>query len=283
MRTLLVGEIHPEAKRMLEENTELRLISNDEFVEEVDLPSVEAVVLRTFTRLSEKDLDKLPDLKYVVSCSVGLNNLDLDALKKKGIKLIHCPGSNANSVAEHTLYLILSLIRKNKPFPELKSKTVGIIGLGYIGKVVARKLLGFEAKVIAFDVIPQNPEVLKELRVEMKSFDEVVREADVLTVHVPLNKHTENLINGKVFEEMKEGVFFVNTSRAEVIDEEALLKNIMKFNGLGLDVYSDDLKEKLANEKNVILTDHVGAQGEDSFKEMCLRPVNTFLEDVKIS
>ncbi len=283
MKTLLVGPIHEEAHNLLQQNTELQEVSVENFPNST-YPETEAIVLRTYTELKESQLNLLPKLKYVVSCSVGLNNLDLDLLKERNIELLFCPGSNANSVAEHTLFLMLSLLRQEKPFPEMKGKTVGIIGLGYIGKLVARKLLGFGAKVVAFDVIEQDPVLLEELKVEMKSFEEVAKSADILTVHVPLNKHTANLISDSVFSNMKEGSFFVNTSREEVIDEASLLNHYSKFKGNGLDVFSDNLKtnlqEKTSLQGNLIFTNHVAAQGEDSFKEMCLRPVKLLVEKI---
>ncbi len=284
MKTLLIGEIHPDAEAFLKSNVNLLKFDQKQFEATALFPDIEAVALRTFTSFKTAEMNKFPKLKYVVSCSVGLDNLDLDALKTKNIQLIHCPGSNANSVAEHTIYLLWSLLRKgNPPFFELKGKTVGIIGFGYIGKLVARKLLGCEAKVIAFDVIPQDQKVLDELQVTMKDMDAVVKEADIITVHVPFNKHTEKLVNEKTFKHMKKSVFLINTSRAEVIDEKALLKCYEQgiFRGIGLDVYSDSLKQRLQGKNNVIFSDHVGAQGEDSFRNMCLEPVKMFVKKVK--
>ncbi len=272
MKTLLIGTLQKDVEALLSEKTELTKTNNEEFSQGT-FPEIEAVVLRTYTELKKEQLNKLPKLKYVVSCSVGINNLDLEELKLRNIELIHCPGTNANSVAEHTLYMILSLLRRKKPFAELKGKTVGIVGLGHIGKLVAKKLKGFEAKVIAFDVIEQDPEILKELQVEMKSFYEVLSTSELVTIHVPLNKHTTHLINKEAFAKMKDNIFFVNTSRAEVIDEEGLLENYQRFRGVALDVYSDNLQLEGA-----LLTEHVAAQGEDSFKRMCLEPVEILLD-----
>jgi len=284
MKTLLIGEIHGDAKSLLEQNTDLTTITGEDFIHQESFPETEAVVLRTFTTFKENEINKFPNLKYVVSCSVGINNLDLEKLKEKNIQLVHCPGTNANSVAEHTLYFMLTLLRQDskKPFAELKGKTVGIVGLGAIGKIVARKLLGFEAKVIAFDVIEQDLEVLKELQVEMKSMDEVLSNSDIITVHVPLNKYTGNLVNAECFNKMKENSFFINTSRAEIIEESALIENQNKFRGIALDVCSEELSGKL-NHGNLLITDHCAAQGEDSFRKMCVKPVEEFLEKIKES
>ena len=272
MKTLLIGPIHEEAHQLLKQHTELTEVSVEDFPNN-QFPEIEAVVLRTYTEL--KDLSNLPNLKYVVSCSVGVNNLDLDLLKQKNIELIHCPGTNSNSVAEHTLHLILSLLRRKIPFPELKGKTVGIVGFGHIGKIVAKKLKGFECNIIAFDVIEQDPEVLKELNTTIKSMEEVAKESDIITIHVPLNKYTHHLINEEFFGNMKPNSFFINTSREEIIDEDALIKHKDKFRDIGLDVFSENQKTHLAG---ALLTYHVAAQGEESFKRMCLEPVEKFLQ-----
>ncbi len=284
MKTLLIGKVEKSAHKKLKDHTDLLQITTEEFIAQASFPEIKAVVLRTYTQLKEQELTKLPNLTYVISCSVGINNLDLTILKEKGIELIHCPGTNANSVAEHTVYLMLSLLREDtqKPFAEMKGKTVGIVGLGYIGKLVARKLKGFDANVIAFDVIKQTPEVLEELQVTMKDFDGVLQESDIVTIHVPLNKHTQNLLNSQGFEKMKQGSFFINTSRAEVINEEDLISKINegKFRGVGLDVCSKEFLSKVQH-KNILVTDHVAAQGEESFKNMCNQPVDCFLEKIK--
>lgn len=278
MKTLLIGEIHPQAESLLRKKTVLTKIDSETFTKQSSFPGIEAVVLRTFTKLGPTELEKLPDLKYVVSCSVGIDNLDQNELKKRNIKLIHCEGTNANSVAEHTVYLMLSLLRNHQPMKELKGKTVGLVGFGNIGKLVARKLLGFEAKILAFDIIPQDQNLLQELNVEMVTLEKIFQEAELLTVHVPLNKHTEKMINEKLFSSIKPGTFFVNTSRAEVIDEAALLQHQHTFAGMGLDVYSERIKTELKI-KNLILTNHTAAQGEDSFQRMCLEPIEKFLRE----
>ena len=168
-------------------------------------------------------------------------------------------------------------MRRKKPFPELKGKTVGIVGFGNIGKIVAKKLKGFECNIIAFDVIEQDPEVLKELNVTIRPMEDVAKESDIITIHVPLNKYTKHLINEEFFNNMKPNSFFINTSREEIIDEDALIKHKDKFRDIGLDVFSEKVKNNLPE---ALLTYHVAAQGEDSFKKMCLDPVKKFLDKV---
>ncbi len=278
MKVLLIGNLHPDAQKLLEENSTVTQMTNEEFASSKSLAEFEAIVLRTFTPLRKVDLDKLSGLKYVVSCSTGIDNIDVEELKTKDIELIHMPGLNANSAAEHTLYLMLAVMKESSPPAEIKGKTVGIIGFGMIGKMVAKKLLGFDAKVVAFDVIEQKPEVLEELKVEMKSFEEVLQQADVVSIHVPLNKYTKELINEKAFSFMKDNVFFVNASREEVVEEKALLHHADRFRGIALDVCSNEVKQELQKHKTAVITDHVGGKGEDSLREQNLEPVKKLLE-----
>ena len=274
MKTLLIGNIHQDARTLLNQYAEVEHLSNETFSQNIEEKDHEAVVLRTYTNLRKPQLDLFPHLKYVVSCSVGIENIDLEELKRRNIELVHCPGSNANAVAEHTLHLLLSICRNQTPFFELKDKTIGIIGFGHIGKLVARKLKGFQAKVIAYDVIEQDPEVLRELNVEMKELPELLQNSDISTVHVPLMPPTRGMINDNIFSQMKSNSYFINTSRAEVIDEEALIRHQHKFKGIALDVHSSHLKENLINP---FLTEHIAAQGEDSWRAMCLEPVKKLI------
>lgn len=280
MKTLLVGEVHEDAHNLLKENVNISQLSTEEFLNTRYFDH-EAIVLRTYTPLQKEQLDRMPNLRKVVSCSVGINNIDLEELKSKNIELIHCPGTNSNAVAEHTLHLILALCRHKIPFLELTGKTIGIIGFGYIGKLVAKKLKGFNANVIAYDIIEQDPKLLEELDVKMKPLSEILSNADIVTIHVPLFPQTKGMINEEVFSQMKDSCLFINTSREEIIDDEALLKHFPRFDGAALDVYSERIKKEFTGKSNIILTSHIGAQGKESWRRMCVEPVEKFLEIVK--
>ncbi|MDP3989965.1 MAG: NAD(P)-dependent oxidoreductase [archaeon] len=279
MKTLLIGEIHEDAHNLLKENVDFSQISTEEFLQQSSLDH-EAIVLRTYTPLQKEQLSKLPRLKKVVSCSVGINNIDLDELKKREIELIHCPGTNSNAVAEHTIHLILDLCRHKTPFIELTGKTIGIIGFGYIGKLVAKKLKGFGANIIAYDIIEQDTKVLEELNVTMKPLSEILPNADIITIHVPLFPQTKGMINEEVFSQMKDGCLFINTSREEIIDDESLLKHFPRFEGAALDVYSEKIKKEFSGKSNIILTPHIAAKGKESWKRMCVEPVEKFIKDI---
>ncbi|MBI2573667.1 hypothetical protein HYV86_07415 [Candidatus Woesearchaeota archaeon] len=277
---LVVGDIHKDALTLLGKQGNITTITNDLYLSTKSFPSTNVLVIRTFSPLQPKDVAKFPQLKYVISCSVGLDNIDIAELTKHKVTLINCLGTNANSVAEHALYLIFALLRQDsqRPFAELKGKTVGLVGFGAIGKILARKLKGCEVNVVAYDVVPQDVTLLQELNVAMVSLPTLLAKSDIFSIHVPLLEHTRNLCNKEFFSQIKEHAFFINTSRAEVVDETALLWAIKekKLRGVGLDVFSEDLRKKLTG--NIVLTNHVAAQGEDSFREQCVKPVEEFVK-----
>ncbi len=283
MKTLLLGQIHDDALSTLKSKCQIIQMSQGEF-DIVDKLDCEAIVFRTFNPIKKPQLDKLPKLKYAILCSVGTDNIDLDELKQRNIELIFIPGTNANSVAEHTLHLLLSLLREDskRPFAELKGKTVGICGFGAIGKLVAKKLSGFECSLIAFDVIAQDQSVLNQLNVTMVPIEELFIKSNIISIHVPYMKATDGLINQKVLSLLQPNSFFINTSRAEVINETDLLAHAQRLRGIALDVYSPSLLQQLQNQKhpNLITTEHIAALGEDSFRAQCVRPVEEFLKKI---
>ncbi len=287
MEILVVGDIHQDAVKKLLSIGKVHHVSREHYLHQTLFNNIDTLVVRTFSPVQAVDLAKFPQLQYVVSCSVGIDNIDLAQLKKRNITLVNCTATNANSVAEHTLYLLFALLRQDpqKPFLELKGKIVGICGFGAIGKIVAQKLQGFEAKVIAYDVVPQDEKVLKELNVTMVDLDTLLFSSDIISIHVPLFPQTREMINTHCFSKIKKNTFFINTSRAEVIDEAAFADAARKglFRGIGLDVYSEQLKAELTISlcKNIITTPHLAAQGEDSFREQCVKPVEELAKKLK--
>ena len=280
LEILVVGDIHKDALSLLQKQGNVTTITNDQYFATKSFPTTQVLVIRTFSPLQPKDVAKFSQLKYVLSCSVGLDNIDIAELTKHKITLVNCLGTNANSVAEHAFYLLFALLRQDpqRPFAELKNKTIGLIGFGAIGKILARKLKGCEVNVVAYDVVAQDVTLLRELNVAMVSLPTLLNKSDIISIHVPLLEHTRKFCNKELFSQMKEHAFFINTSRAEVVDEQALLWAVKekKLRGVGLDVYSPDLPKRLTG--NILLTNHVAAQGEDSFREQCVKPVEEWIK-----
>lgn len=225
-------------------------------------------------------------LKVISRYGVGYDRIDLNAAREKGIIVTNTPGANSVSVAELTIGLLLSLARqipesiqsvRQGKWPRtsgisLRGKTVGILGLGAIGKCVAVRLKRFDCRIIAFDPNVDD-EFVAKLGVEVVSMDEVISQADFLTLHLPVVPETRGLVNAEFLNKMKKGSFLLNTARGELVNENDLLAAIQSNHiaGAALDVFSQEppsIDNPLIQMPNVLVTPHSGAQSDDATNAM---------------
>jgi D-3-phosphoglycerate dehydrogenase len=231
-------------------------------------------------------LEKADRLKVIARYGVGVDQVDLEAAKGKGIIVTNTPGANSVSVAELALGLMLALARQipeavqcvqQGKFPRfsgvsLEGKTVGILGLGAIGKQFARRLSGFDCQILAYD--PVADEIFMKVNgIVLASMDTVIAKSDFLSLHLPLLPETRGLVNDEFLSKMKKGSFLINTSRGEVINEEALLRALEggHLRGAGLDAFSiepPDPSNPLLHLPQVISTPHLGAQTDGATSNM---------------
>jgi D-3-phosphoglycerate dehydrogenase len=243
----------------------------------------DALVVRSATKVTADVIEAGTKLKIIGRAGVGLDNVDLKAATARGIIVMNTPGGNTISTAEHTMSLVMSMARsiapadlsmkkgewKRKDFMgvELYHKTIGIIGLGRIGMEVAKRCLAFGMRVKAFDPYLTR-EVADQMGIEMVKLDDIYKNADFITVHVPLTEETTGLISDKQFAMMKPTARVVNCARGGIIDEAALVRALEsgKIAGAALDVYVEEPPKdlKLAQFKNVVLTPHLGASTEEA-------------------
>jgi D-3-phosphoglycerate dehydrogenase / 2-oxoglutarate reductase len=242
------------------------------------------VLIVRSTVVSKECIDNSPELSLIIRAGAGVNNIDIDAANEKGIYVANCPGKNAIAVAELTMGLILSLDRYigdnvidfrdgkwNKAAYSkadgLFGKTIGIIGTGMIGQEVIKRAKAFGMPVIAWSR-SLTPEKAVELGVAYAdSVEEVAKDADILSVHLAMTPQTKEIISRKVLSMLKDGAMFINTSRAGVVDEEALVSELKSGRiYAGLDVFSDEpeFKEGTFNSrfqtlKHAYVTHHIGA------------------------
>jgi D-3-phosphoglycerate dehydrogenase len=231
-------------------------------------------------------LEKADRLKVIARYGVGVDKVDLEAAKEKGIVVTNTPGANSVSVAELALGLMLALARQ---IPEaaqsvqqgkwprlsgasLEGKTVGILGLGAIGKQLARRLSGFDCRVLAYDPLADEA-FAADNGVVLAAMDAVIAQSDFLSLHLPLFPETQGLVNDEFLSRMKKGSFLVNTSRGEVIDEQALLRALEggHLRGAGLDAFAvepPDPANPLLHLPQVIATPHLGAQTDGATRNM---------------
>ena len=284
------------------------------------IKNYEGLSVFVYSKVRKELLDLLPKLKVISTRSTGYDHIDVAECKKRNIPVLNVPTYGENTVAEHTFALLLALSRKipksvNKVRMghfdlegirgfDLKDKTIGIIGLGNIGKHVARIAYGFEMNIIAFD-LHQDKKFAKKFGVTYKSLDHILRNADILTFHVPLNEHTHHLINISNIKYMKKGSYIINTSRGKVIETSALLSGLKKniLSGVALDVLENEtfipeesvlLSQKyletqekdiklileehiLTEQKNVIITPHNAFNS----KEAIIRILDTTINNLK--
>ncbi len=284
MKVVLAGE-YPQGtyenfKIKFENNPDIEFIKVDNIDDYNKMEDAEIIILRIF-KAKEEVIKRNKKLKMIVRWGAGYDSVDIKAAGEQGVIVTNTPGVNAQAVAELTILLMLALNRKllnhieslknghwskntflNQSFT-LSNKTIGIIGGGNIGKTVARLLNSFEARVIYYDPYRMNLEEEKRLSMEYRSLENLLKEADIVTLHIPLLESTKHIIGKAEIVQMKQGALLINTSRGGLIDEEALLEGIKtgKIRGAGLDgVENEPLKkdDELLKYSNVIVTPHVG-------------------------
>lgn len=235
-------------------------------------------------------MEKKKNLKAVIRWGAGYDSVDIEAAGRQGVMVANMPGVNAYAVAELAVALMLVAGRKildqnrlthdgvwdNKRYSghmtTLNHKIVGIIGCGNIGRRVSKQVQDFGAEVIYCDARRMDREMEQRLQMTFVPLEELIRTADVITLHIPLSNDTKHIIGGKEIEAMKDGVVLINTARGGLIDEEALLMALIsgKVAAAGLDCVENEnmVENPLAKLSNVILTPHIGGSSNDLADEM---------------
>jgi len=246
----------------------------------------DALVVRSRTKVTRQLIEKGSRLKVVGRVGAGVDNIDLEAAKKRGVTVLNTPEAPADSVAELTIGLMLAFARRisyaDRSMKEgkwakkelegtlLNGKTLGLIGLGNVGTKVAKVARAFGMKILVTKRTPPSREILETLEAEYVPLDELLRRSDVVSVHVPLTEQTSNMIGVEEFSLMKKGAILINTSRGNIVNEDALLEALKsgKLGGAGLDVYCSEppLNLELVRLPNVVCTPHIGAQTGESQK-----------------
>lgn len=259
-------------------------ISREELLEMIG--DYEVLVVRSRTKVDSGVIDRAKKLRLIARPGTGLDNIDLDYARSRNIVVLNSPESLVESVAEHTILLMLALARsitvadsalkqgrwiKDKLIGmELRGKNLGIIGLGKIGRRVAEIAKAIGMRISAYDVVPIPHEVLGTIGCKIIGLDELLSSSDFVTLHVPLTEGTRHLIDSNALSIMKKGAYIVNTSRGGVIDEEALVKalNEGRIAGAALDVFENEPPDaRILSAKNVILTPHIAGQTLEAQRE----------------
>ena len=255
-----------------------------------EIQGADAIIVTAMFPATRKIIMSADRLKMIAIRSAGFEGSDLKAATEKGVVVTNNPGTNANSVADMAVGLMLSvskqITKKDREMrrglymrgggEDLFQKTVGIIGLGNIGKRVAMRIQGFEVKIVANDIV-EYPEFQKKYNIPYYSKEEVLKMADFLTLHVPLDESTKGMIGEARLKLMKPTAFFINTARGEVVDEQALYKALTEgwIGGAGLDVYRDEPPtfRPLIELENVVCTPHSAGGSRGALYAMAMETV----------
>ena len=277
--------------------------SREELIEKVK--DKDGLLCLLTDKIDAEVMDAAPNLKVVSTYSVGFDHIDVEAATKRGIYVTHTPGVLTDAVAEFTVGLLLAITRRiveadavvkngkwDKPWnpffltgPELKGKTLGIIGLGRIGRAVAKKVKGFEMKVIYYDVY-RNEKVEKELGVEYVDLETLLKTSDFVSLHVPLLKETYHMIGEKELKLMKNTAYLINTARGAVVDTDALVKALKEgwIAGAALDVFEQEPlppDHPLTKLDNVILAPHIASATIEARQRMAELAANNLVAVLK--
>lgn len=285
-KVLLTDDIAKEALAVFADYPEIEVVSTPTLgAKELAriLPEYSAIIVRSATKVTKGIIEAGTKLKFIGRAGVGVDNVDVEAATGRGITVMNVPGGNTVSTAEHTIAVIMALARrvtqadrslragrwerKELEGVELSGKTLGVIGLGRVGREVARRLIAFSMRVIASDPYV-TPKDAKALGVELCDLDALLTQSDFITIHVPLGTETRRIISRREIERMRDGVFLVNCARGGIIDEEAVKEALDtgKVAGIAFDVYEKEPPgaHPLFQHERSVFTPHLGAATKDA-------------------
>ena len=254
-----------------------------------DIADYDALIVRSATKVTAELLDRAKNLKVIGRAGEGLDNIDLKKAREMGIEVVNTPHISATSVAELTIGHMIALARgivegtislregrwakEDLMGVEVNGKTLGVVGCGAIGKTVERLAMALGMNVVTVDMCVYGKFV---------TLEEMLPQADFVTIHVPLTPHTRHMVSAKEFDMMKDGVMLIDCSRGGVVDEEALYNALMsgKVKGAALDVFEEEppKNSKLLKLKNVIATPHIGAQTHEAQLRSSILIANRVIE-----
>jgi len=284
MKVLVADPVASEGVEILKKHAEVDVKTGMKPEELISIiGEYEGLMVRSETKVTAKVIEAGKKLQVIARAGVGIDNIDVEAATQRGIVVVNAPTANTMAAAEHSIALMLALARhipqahdslkdgawKRQNFVgvEVRNKTLGILGLGNVGSEVARRVQGFQMRVLAYDPYV-SPEYARNLRVELVPLEQIIREADFITLHLPLTPQSRNIIGAKELSLMKPTVRIINCARGGLIDEQALDQALRdgKVAGAALDVFAQEPPKDsplLKNEK-VIVTPHLGASTQEA-------------------
>lgn len=296
---LSFGRFAPEPRRLLEDagfhliwNERGRPLTEDEMVEAV--AGADALLVGT-DPVTRRVIEAAQRLKIIAKHGVGLDNVDVQAARGRGILVTTTPGANDEAVADLTFGLLLAVTRHIPRADtlvrsggwgrlmgvEVWGKTLGIVGFGRVGQAVARRARGFDMRILAYDVVDRSDEA-NRIGATLVGFEDLLKESDFVTLHVPLNRSTRHLLDEAALSLMKPSCYLVNASRGGVVDEDALYRALVqgRLAGAALDVYEREPPSgsPLLGLSNVVFTPHLGAATYESNLRMGVAAARSIIQ-----
>ena len=281
MKILITDPISEEGVDYLKQQPDLEVVCRFDLSLEAlfsEIRDAEGLIVRSKTQVTQEVIEKASQLRVIGRAGAGVDNIDLKAATRKGVVVMNTPGGNSISVAEHAFALLLALARRipfadpslrsgewnKKAFigQELQNKTLGLVGLGKIGSLMAQRAPSFQLKVLAYDPFVSE-DYTRDLGVELRSLEEVLSEADFVSLHAPLNEKTKGIICKDTLQLMKKGAFLINAARGELVVEEDLADALENghLGGAALDVFENEpnVHPRLLASDHTVLTPHIAA------------------------
>lgn len=303
---MILEPIHREGINILKKYCEVIELNgkiDEEYLKKM-VQDVDIIISRGFIKISEELFKAAKKLRAIIVHGVGVDHIDLKAAEKYGVKIVNTPEALTDSVAEFTIGVLISMLRRipqadkavrmgqwNRKYTdlvgvELMGKNIGIIGLGRIGSAVAKRLKPFNVKLYYHDKI-RREELERELEIRYLDLDDLLKVSDIILIHLPLTEETYHIISKEKFELMKNGVYIVNMGRGALIDEKELVKYLEngKIAGAALDVFEVEplpLDSPLMKYENIILTPHLAASSHEALKRLSIEVARKTLEELKI-
>ena len=237
----------------------------------------EVLVTRAYNKVTRRVIDAAPRLELIAQGTSGIDNIDADAARERGIAIVNLPGENANAVAELVIAFMLSMTRTIPQYGrevvagiwrrddcatrhELRHYRLGIIGLGEVGRRVSRLAVAFDVRVTAYDPYVTDDDFAQRGAARATSLDMLLRQSDIVTLHVPLTAETRRMIGATEITAMPHGSYLINAARGEVLDQQAALAALAneQLAGLALDVFDPEPPEALPDDPRLMLTPHIG-------------------------
>lgn len=300
MKVLVLDNVSEKAVKILTEGGIEAVVNNDKMTEEElckIIPEYEGVIVRSATKITAPVIAAAKNLKIIGRAGVGVDNIDIPAATNAGVIVVNAPDGNTIAATEQTLALMLAMAR-NLPQAhrdlteknlwnrklytgvELRNKTLGLIGLGRIGTAVAKRAQAFEMKTIGYDPMV-DPETAKANGIEFKAMEDVIKEADILSLHIPKTKESLDLINKDTIATMKDGARIVNVARGGIVNEEDLYEALKsgKLAAAALDVFAVEptTESPLFELNNVVVAPHLGASTKEAQVNVALDVAEEFV------